>query len=374
MHRIPEHVSVKSALAKLIGVDSRGVLSVYLNTSPDRVAGEAWRISYKNQCRDARCGLPEPSVAAFDRAAAEVLETLETSSLGAPGRALFLSEEPEFFYSVSLPSPPKEVVAWGTAPRLEALQRAADDFERFGVVLLDKERARLFTVVGAKIEVSHSFEDDVPGKQATGGWAALAQSRYARHREERVRRHVARAIAALETLNASRPFRRWFLGGSPEAVARFQNDLPPDLRETVRGELHLELFASDADVLGAALAASETAEREFEHTKVDNLLESTSRSTLGVDLTVEATEDRRVGELVVADSFDSPGGVCRTCDRLVPARRQCPLCGGEPDLVPDFRQRLLDRALRLGAAVEIVSGAAADKLMEHGGVGSWTRF
>jgi hypothetical protein len=40
----------------------------------------------------------------------------------------------------------------------------------------------------------------------------------------------------------------------------------------------------------------------------------------------------------------------------------------------DLRQRIIDRALEQGAKVEMVSGEAGAKLMEHGGLGAWTGY
>jgi hypothetical protein len=43
-------------------------------------------------------------------------------------------------------------------------------------------------------------------------------------------------------------------------------------------------------------------------------------------------------------------------------------------MVRDLRERIAERALDQGARVEVVSGEASARLLEHGGVGAWTRY
>jgi peptide subunit release factor 1 (eRF1) len=275
-----------------------------------------------------------------------------------------------------LPYRPTDAVTWSSLPRLEPLQAMTDEFERVAVVLFDKERARLFTIFMGQIEERQAFEDEVPGKQATGDWFALSQTRYARHHEEHVLRHVARAIDALTGLLRIRPFGRLLLGGPPEALALLQRELPLSLQERVAGSLHMELFASDADVLNAALEAARVAERREELAEISELIEAaTSRHVaLGVDATLQALGDGRTHELFVADGLDETAGECQTCGRLVRAGVTCRWCDGPVTRITDLRQRIVDRALEQGATVETVSGEAGAKLMKHGGLGAWTRY
>ena len=91
------------------------------------------------------------------------------------------------------------------APKLEPMERALDDSERVAVALVDQARARIFTVAMGKIEARQAFSDDVPGKQAIGGWHALAKTRYERHRETQDLRHIRRTIDALLALARQYP-------------------------------------------------------------------------------------------------------------------------------------------------------------------------
>lgn len=296
---------------------------------------------------------------------------------GQPGVAVFASASPEYFFAVPLPQRPGESTVWGERPALEPLQAALDDYERVAVLLFDKERARLFTVYLGQIEEQQALEDEVPGKQATGGWFALAQTRYARHHEDHVLRHARRAIRALMAALRRHPFDRLFLAGPDEALALLRQHLPRPLRTRLAGGLELELFASDAEVLEAALQAAEAAERGAETAMVQELLgaATSARVALGVDDTLGALADGRVHLLVLAEGLAAAGAECPSCGRLWPADGgRCRACGVHLERVPDLAERAVERALEQDARVELVSGPAAVPLVERGGMGAWTRY
>jgi hypothetical protein len=78
--------------------------------------------------------------------------------------------------------------------------------------------------------------------------------------------------------------------------------------------------------------------------------------------------------LVLADDFDEAGAHCLSCGRLVRDHGCCPACGSSTLAVAHLREPLVQQVLAQGARVEMVSGAAAARLDEHGGIGAWTRF
>jgi hypothetical protein len=95
---------------------------------------------------------------------------------------------------------------------------------------------------------------------------------------------------------------------------------------------------------------------------------------MGPDAAIEALEDGRAADLYVAASFEGMGTFCEACQRLTPREGVCPRCGGPTVPVADLRERLVDRAHRLGATTEIFSGDAAGVLLSQGGVAVRLRY
>jgi peptide subunit release factor 1 (eRF1) len=354
------------------------VLSVYLATTPSRVLGQGYLIAYRSACADVRSSLPPAEVDAFDASAARVERYLMESFVPTDaGLAVFAAGEVDYFFTVPLPHPPREQVAWDIRPHVEPLVAVLDQYERVAVAVFDKEQARLFTVFLGEIEEQQAFEDEVPGKQATGGWAALAQSRYARHHEEHVRRHVERIAAALTKLLRKRPFDRLLLAGPDEALAALQHELPRPLRNRLAGTLKLELFATDAEILQAVRVAADAIERREEADAVSELLDAavTSRYVaLGIEDTVAALNDGRVHVLFVAADFAAAGRECPACGLLVSSAVSCPQCGAVATSLDEYREAVVRHALAQGARIEEVGDEAAARLSDHGGIGAWTRY
>lgn len=353
------------------------VLSVYLDTAPPRVAGEAYLLAYRDACKALRKTLPEFERAAFEAAATQAEQFLTSEFLpGHPGLAFFASGRPEYRFAAPLPERPQDAIVWGTRADVAPLQAALDEFERVAVALFDQARARLFTLYLGEVEASRVIESEVPGKQATGEWFALAQARYARHREDHVLRHARRTVAGLMEMLRASPFDRLLLGGPPEALAVLRRHLPRPLRHRFAGVLQVELFASDAEVVRTALWAAAELERRADVGAVEELLEAATsdHAAVGVEATLAAIAEGRVHLLLIAGSLPSEGVECAACGRLWAGGERCPACGGAVAPVADLGERAVEGALGQGARVETVAGEAAERLRQQGSIGAWLRF
>lgn len=354
-----------------------GILSAYVDTSPGRVEGEDFLLAFRDGCKAIRPRLDDQQRAAFQAAAsrAEAFLTHQLTPSG-PGIALFAAAEPDFFFVGKLPMITFEQVAWDTRAHMEPLVAALDELERVAVVLFDKERTRLFSIFLGEIEESRSFDDDVPGKQATGGWFGLAQTRYARHHEAHVLRHAKRTVLALADLLRAQPFDRLLIGGPDEALAVLRGQLPRVLRRRLAGTIQVEMFATEKDILRQALKAAQQAERQQEAKRVQELLEGvgTAHVALGANATLDALNEGRVHLLVLASDLTAPAAECPDCRFLGREGQVCPICGGPVSRVGDLRELAVEIALAQGARIEEVKEEAAEALTEHGGIGALTHY
>jgi len=150
-------------------------------------------------------------------------------------------------------------------------------------------------------------------------------------------------------------------------------ELPAPLVERLRGELRLELFASDQDVLEAALRATVEAEHAEDRRLVDELLERGPNTVLGIDDTLDALNDGRVHNLVLAADHGAEIGVCDACGRLSPSAGPCAYCGVEMRTA-DLREAAAYSGSRQHAHLAFVNGGAATSLAAAGGIGGWVRY
>jgi peptide chain release factor subunit 1 len=356
------------------------VLSVFLGMTSEQWMGLSPTIAFHDACKDLRAKLDpadRDEHKRLEKAVQRVDDHLAGSpDLGGRGIAIFAWSETDTLISTRLPFRPADHVVWAQRPAIEPLEEAVDDYERFAVLLFDKERSRFLTIFLGEIEDRQEFVDEVPGKQATGGWFGLSQKNYARHHEDRVTKHAKRTNLAVSEALRRRPFDRLFVAGPDEAVALLLDHLPRPLRSRLAGRLKLELFASDTDVLTAALAAAEELERREEVEAVRDLIDgaTTPHVELGIEPTLAALALGRVHRLFAAADLALDGSRCQRCGRLTTGGGPCPSCGGSTEPAADLREQAVEQAINQRARIEIVSGEAAAALMAHGGLGARVRF
>jgi peptide subunit release factor 1 (eRF1) len=100
-------------------------------------------------------------------------------------------------------------------------------------------------------------------------------------------------------------------------------------------------------------------------------MRSGSRGVVGLEATLAALADKRVGTLVVSEGFAAPGARCPACGHTGIAVRQCPSCGTPTAAIDDVVDVLVGQALAQGATVEFARGTELDR---YGRIGALTRY
>ena len=159
----------------------------------------AWAIVLKDLAHDVREGLGKVR-AGRTRRGDRARPGLARHGVDVGGRGagrLQLRVTLSMWEAYRLPEVERDELTFGPVPHLAPLIDIVEDHERYAVALVDKERARLFTVFMAEIEATESFEDEVPGKHDQGG---LSQMKYQRDHEKHVLWHLKRVVEELSGL------------------------------------------------------------------------------------------------------------------------------------------------------------------------------
>jgi peptide subunit release factor 1 (eRF1) len=145
------------------------------------------------------------------------------------------------------------------------------------------------------------------------------------------------------------------------------------LANRVSGTLGIELFASEAEILRAAMVAAEAAERAQELADVLAVKDrATPYAVTGFENTLAALHERRVDRLLIAARIPASVRKCTECGRMT-AMERCPLCAGMTLAEDDLPTSAIRAAMEQGASVDVVSGDAAGELMRVGGLAAWCR-
>jgi hypothetical protein len=354
-------------LSSLATFDAEGapVLSVYLDVPPERHLKDAMRTAFLELIRS----LPDE---AARREAAHVEPLIYTPR--ARALAIFSCAGRSFLQVHHLPVPIADTVAFERRPDIGPLIAVLDDYNRYAVALVDKARARIFTIHLGAVEEAQQMFEDIPQKHDQGG---MSQNRLQRQHEEHVHWHLKDVVERLERLARQRRIDRLVLAGPVEPVSELRSMLPRALADRLVDVANLEFFAGEDDILAKTLEIEQGAERELEARVVDQLAEAEAheRGTRGVADTLRALSVGSVMTLVVAHGAGVPGVECFACGVLESmARDTCVACGGPMEPTRNVVHRAMAHAIAQNASVEVVHGDAAQRLQEYEGVGAVLRF
>ena len=289
------------------------------------------------------------------------------------GLAMFSCSAHDFWEVVALPVPVRTRVVINQAPAVAQLESFAQDFERFGVLLVDKQRARLLVFqYGELIDRSELF-DELPRDYDTRGHGD--QGDVTAHVDALAAAHIRHAADVAFHVFQNEPFQHLTLGAPAALVGGLEAALHPYLRERLCGRIDVGVSASDADIREATLDVEREVERQREAAAVERLRShhaSGNRAVVGAAATLQALVEKRVEQLLVSGDYSESGWRCESCGHLGLVGRTCPGCGAELLPVEDIIEEAVDAALAQSCHVEVcVDNADLDVM---GRIGALLRY
>lgn len=334
------------------------VLSVYLDTDQSRAINinRAFEVVLKNLLREIEHRLDKKERIEFIADASRVVKYVNDYRDVRRSVAIFADESEDLFWVHDFNVNMRNGAWWTETPYVRPLLELLDDYERYGVVLTDRQHARLFTVFLREIEEHHEAFAEASVKRIKGpgehGWA---QPNIQRKANEHAHHHLKRVAAMMSRLAEVHRFDRMILAGTIEATSELFALLPKALRWRVVRRIALLVDASEKRVLEETGKIEDEIERTREVELVQDLITAAKkrdRAVLGVDDTLLALQEGRVWLLVIADGFTQPGGECTNCGAIAAkSEGACDYCGGTlrgvNDLVELAATRVLDMDGRL---------------------------
>lgn len=250
------------------------------------------------------------------------------------------------------------------------LQKLLDEYEKYGVVVLDKEKTRFFTVYLGEIREVEELDDYYPGHHAQGGWS---QKRYQGHTEDHLLKHLENTANMVFKIWKKEKFNRLILGGTTQLTKKLFDKLPNELREKYVGSFKTELFKSLEHMLKQSLRIEEKIEREKEGemiTYLEDHLGEGNKAVSGIRDVLKAINEKRVLKLFVQKDYEQAGIYCSECDMLALNKDDCE-CEGERAEV-DLIDEIVQQAIFQKAQVEFVD--LKERMAKIGNIGALVRF
>jgi peptide chain release factor subunit 1 len=262
------------------------------------------------------------------------------------GLAFFSCSAHDFWQVVELAVPVRDRLVVNHTPYVRDLEAVAARHERFAVLLVDRQRARLFVFhQGELVDRGEQF-DRLPRHDDDGG--QLGKDQVAGHNAAAAQRHLRGAAAGAFALHQEQGFEHLVLAGPAEVTAELERELHPYLRERIAGRVALAAQAGEDEIRQAAEDVEATVERQREAALVDRLRAAVGAGNAGVaglQGVLDALVARRVDVLLVSVGFEAPGWRCPDCACIATLGRRCPQCGNTMMEVSDVVEEAVEDAL-----------------------------
>ena len=342
-------------LQELLGFKSQHpVLSLYLNTDPSQGSADVYKLNLRNMLKDINL---HEDVAAIERYFSGEFDWTGRSV------AVFSCAPDGFFRAYPLALVVSNRVRVGDQPHVKPLANLLDAYGGYGVVLVDKQGARLFSFHLGELreqegimgeEVRHTKRggaSSFPGRR--GGVAG--RTNFEDEVTERNLRDVASFAAHFFSENN---VRRVVIAGTDDNVAQFRNLLPKSWQSLVVGSFHMNMTASADEILSRTMELGNQAEIVQEEQLLKKVVTGAAKNkggVLGLDGTLGAVREGRIQVLVLQNGYRAPGYRCKGCGYLTAQKQDsCPFCSGNFVNIPDAVEMAVHEVMRTGGDVDVL--------------------
>lgn len=347
------------------------VLSVYLNTDPTESSTEAANLRLRNLLK--AVDLPEDVQAVIDFVNLEY-------DWAARGLAIFSHQvEKEFqTFQFNLSVPDKVFV--GEKPFIRPLMRLTGIYNGWGVVLVDKQGARLFSYNMGELKEKMGVDGEEVKQTKRGGGNAMpgrmGGSGASANIENIIDRNIKEIIDSAITFFNQQRIRRIMIGGTDDNIARFKEEMPKSWQSLVVGEFPMSMTASQQDVLEKATEQALLTRKKEIQNLVDQAFTLAAKGSVGVTGlidTLNAIHEGRVKTLLVSENYEQTGYRCTGCGYLtIQQLEDCPFCSGTFTTIEAAVELAAQEALRNNAEVKVVR--ENEKLEQAGHIAAILRY
>ncbi len=290
----------------------------------------------------------------LDRIASYVRAGFDRSNVR--GLALFSCTAEDLWTVVPLPVSVTSQLVVNSAPAVTQLESVLQDLEPVGVLLVDRQSARMLVFAkGELIDHSELFEE-VPRDIDTRGHSDRGRASDDQHVEELVTQHLRHSAEVAFRVWQNHSFQHLVVGAHPSVQSTIRSALHPYLRERLTDPIDISIAATEGQVRDVVTEVSAALERAREATRVGRLRDELARggrAASGLDDTLDALNRRRVEVLFVSSGYAESGW--RASDgSLFRVGPRSPLDGSEMERLDNVVEEAVDLAISSSCLVDVV--------------------
>lgn len=347
------------------------VVSVYLSTDPTEGNADTHKRRIRSMMREINLNKDVEAIERFFE--------LEYNWSG-HGVAVFSCTSQNYFRAYPLAVPVRNLLHISDRPSVKPLAALLDNYGGYGVVLIDKQGARLFFSHMGQLREQEGVLGEAVKRAKHGGGASAVPGRRGpntatRSVDEVIDRNMKESAEFAVHFFEENHVRRILIGGTEENVNQFRSLLPKAWQSLVMGTFHMSMTASHNEVLARAMELGMRAEKDRENRLVDRMITAAAKNNggvIGLEPTLDAANNGRIQTLIITEGFRKNAYRCKSTGLLTtdPAT----MCAGEDDAekVYDVVEVLVSQVMRSGGDVEVVIASPALETAGH--IGAILRY
>lgn len=348
------------------------ILTVYLNTNRGRDPKEKYRIVLKDMAKRIEAEIGPNKNIRIDFEKIKNFLQYEFSKK-AKGIFLFSCVRENIWHLDELEINLPNLAFIDKTPYIKPLLGIIEEYKKYCVILISKDRARIFTVYLGKIEEHFDVFDEVTGRHKKGG---SSEARFQRHRKDEEHKHLKNVATKLFRFFKKERFDKIIIGSTPEVLPEFEKAIHISLRNRVAGIFHAELFAHTDNILKKSLEIEQIIEKkeaDYKLAQLKNNLGPKKYAVSGIDDTLFELQDGRLNILIIKKGLRARGRQCMGCNYIDAwDSKKCPICGGKVQPIKDIIEKAIEIAFDKNVKVKFVDG---DKEFERlGNIGGLLRY
>jgi peptide subunit release factor 1 (eRF1) len=342
------------------------VLSVYLNVDPHRRSPEKYKLALRSLLNKAK---------GASQADKERMQNYVEMGYNWQGRGLimFSCDAEGFWWSQSLMVPVEDSVFVSFRPYVRQLATLLDTYERYGVIQVDQEGARLYAFHMGVLETVEGYLGEEVKLHKAGGWSSQG---YQRSEKGVARQNLQETAELAEEFCRQTATRHLILAGTDKNVARFQELLSHRLRSMVVGHFSADANASASQIRDEAVAIAQQAEEKRSMAVADSVVTTVYKggpAVAGLAETLTAVQSGRALHVVAIDGFVQPAYRYVDSGYIVLSLEEANELGsGRIQELPDAVDSIMRRAIGQGISVTILD--EHEGLEAIGQVAALTRY
>jgi len=265
----------------------------------------------------------------------------------------------------------ESAVVLDASPYILPLARFADEHETFILLLLDGQRASIHLIEDAFAETKSEHEHSAIGRHRKGGWS---QMRYQRNREGVIKGFHDQVCERLDALLDEVGDAKIIIAGPGSSKIHIQERMSKRAVEAIAMVEDADLSESEHQIFERFVSLAKAHEDAEEEEYIERLrkgLMTGERALSGTEAVIMATEEGRVGELLVLENHSIAGRKCEPCTTYMFKQGQvCSSCGSEGNEV-DLANEAVEAAIRSSSHVEFIDDPFLESI---GGIAALLRW